>query len=161
MMTRAPMGTTLPACTAHTLTHNGSALMSFLSLHLLLLCFTVSSSVLSVELRLLVMVRKIPLCSWFSGRLASVYFPLFQLEWSHVKMLCNTCNTRCGSSMQKPTFLCSPVLYRKTGEQLLPIYHLLLRFWHFFLLSTTIRSFPRASFFYLSCFSVSSLFKKN
>ena len=95
MMSGAPMGTTLPACThwlimVHTL-------MSFLPLHLLLLAvFLQAVSETSRH------AQKDPHCVVF---LAAVYFPLFRLKWSRVMMLCNILRRPLqlfGRSLQKP-----------------------------------------------------------
>lgn len=82
-------------CT-HALTHNGSTLMSFLSLHLLLRLFSLCTP-LSCQWNSSLWSERSPLCR-FSGRPAALYFPLFRLRWNHVMILWNVCNTHCSSS---------------------------------------------------------------
>lgn len=94
MMTRAPMGTTLPACT---LTHNGSALVSSLSLHsLLLLLF--SCVPLSCQWNSLSWSEGTPLCCCFSGRLPTVFFLLFQALVNMLKFWATLATSHWGSS---------------------------------------------------------------
>lgn len=126
------MGTTLPACT---LTHNGSALVSSLSLHsLLLLLF--SCVPLSCQWNSLSWSEGTPLCCCFSGRLPTVFFPLVSSSSEHVKILGNACNIPLrlfSRSLQKPAGLCPPRSFmRKTAEHLLPLVTSKLgRCWHF------------------------------
>lgn len=151
------MGTTLPACT---LTHNGSTLVSLLSLRSLLLLLLFPCVPLSCQWNSLSWSERTPLCCCFSGRLATVS-PPFWSSSEHVKILGNTCNVPlrlCSRSLQKPVGLCPPRSFmRKTAEHLLPLVTSKLgRCWHFsssVLTSTSQTSEDQPLLFYRDRFS--------